>query len=515
MTPNPPAEPLKTLIDRYLADDLTPDEFSQLERMLLADAAARDFFVGYCRLETQLHKTFRARRAGAMALQRVVGRGQVSPRRAARRWPRVAAAAAVVLIVGGLVAWALREPSKGPAELAWLTNAQNCDWASGLPGSLLAGQRIAIRQGLAEFRMAGGATVVLEGPADVELLSRDAVRLNRGKLAARVGEKGKGFQVVLPQGRVVDLGTEFGVSVAEDGSSDVTVFEGEVEAYPAANAGKVSLGVAQSARISGGTVTLQSPATTTQPVAFARQIRIPPSVVARSHELHFRAPVPGSLADGSGIGVGLTHRLPGTGAALPASDPNLRILTDDGQLALTTTRSDLNRQVRLGEGEYLGLRLRDLGFTGVEDFEVSVVVPNIPSLAAVGQFGVYAGARADRVIRGGLISQNEPDKYGQFFVNNEQGRDHNGVFVGLTDAGNDVRLTLRRQGGRFSLTVENLTRGASSTLALNRGDILVGDTDVYVGFFGANPGSEERRTLTIDEFRATVWTLQPSPSGTR
>ena len=41
--------------------------------------------------------------------------------------------------------------------------------------------------------------------------------------------------VLAPQGRVVDLGTEFGLLVSPDGSADVIVFKGQVEAYDQAN----------------------------------------------------------------------------------------------------------------------------------------------------------------------------------------------------------------------------------------------------------------------------------------
>ena len=49
----------------------------------------------------------------------------------------------------------------------------------------------------------------------------------------------------------------------------------------------------------------------------------------------------------------------------------------------------------MSTGEYLGVRLADLGFTGTEDFEISATIPNIPGLKVVGQFGLYAGSRSD------------------------------------------------------------------------------------------------------------------------
>jgi len=67
----------------------------------------------------------------------------------------------------------------------------------------------------------------------------------------------------------------------------------------------------------------------------------------RALALDFRGARPGTLADAAGAGTGFTHRLPGTGAALPAGDPNLRLRPGAGGLELTATGSDLNTRFRL------------------------------------------------------------------------------------------------------------------------------------------------------------------------
>jgi hypothetical protein len=54
---------------------------------------------------------------------------------------------------------------------------------------------------------------------------------HRGKARVRVPPAAQGFRLLAPGMKLVDLGTEFGVSVA-DGRSEVQVFEGEVEAHP-------------------------------------------------------------------------------------------------------------------------------------------------------------------------------------------------------------------------------------------------------------------------------------------
>ena len=94
-----------------------------------------------------------------------------------------------------------------------------------------AGKVLKLERGLAEIRFQCGARVVLEGPASLELLSGKQ-RPVAARQADRPGpEAGVGFEVLSPQGKVIDLGTEFGVSVSDDGATEVYVFEGKVEAH--------------------------------------------------------------------------------------------------------------------------------------------------------------------------------------------------------------------------------------------------------------------------------------------
>ena len=230
----------------------------------------------------------------------------------------------------------------------------------------------------------------------------------------------------------------------------------------------------------------------------------------RTFRLDFGRSVPDTLADALGRGTGLTHRLPGTGAALGPHDPNLKLVPERGQLELTTTNSDINRQVNLPTGEYLGVRLADLGFRGDEDFAVSVWFVNIPALEFVGQFGLYAGDRSDSNIRGGVISRREPGLYRQFMVNNHHGIDKNSHFVGLYATGEDLQITLRRIAGKYELVVLNPLTGNSSTIANRHPDFLDGQTNLFVGIFGANTQSQQRRTLTIREFCVSI--TKPSRS---
>jgi hypothetical protein len=517
---------LKDRIDDYFSGLLDEARVRELEEHLGADELALRYFARYARLHTDLHLEVRSHQLSARVLEQI--REPVPDRSPSRHLLSrsrlvlglLTTAAALLIAVG--IAWRLSSERSTPPEsladqaIAWLVNAQNCRWADGVEpaGNMLAGKVLKIERGLAEVRFQCGARVVLEGPASLELLSGRSARLMRGKLSARAPASVAGFEIVSPQGKVIDLGTEFGVEVLDTGATEVYVFEGKVEAFATDQgaAGGVSLTQNQGARITGGQVTVQPAGPGAAPEQFVREIVPPPVIVPRTLQLTFHRAAEGTLLDAQGLGTGLTHRLPGTGTRLPPRDPNLRLDLERQQLELTTTNSDLNTQYRLSHGEYLGVRLSDVGFTGTEDFAVTVTIPNIPALEVVGQFGLYAGTASDRNIRGGLIAKGgEPGKYTQFLVNNGDGDDHDISLVGLLSTGTDLRLTLRRTGGKYALSVENLTSGSSSTVTIPHPDFLDGQRDLFVGLFGANTQSEVRKTLVVKEFAVTVWTTSPAP----
>jgi hypothetical protein len=524
------SESFQDLIDDYLSELLDETRLRALEERLRCDADARRYFVRYARLHTDLHLEARARRASAQALDRIEQLTQPTPgpvsssgqwRFLVRYWALAVLVPAACLLLAIAAGWWFatgrlgREGTAGEPAIAWLVNAQNCQWSEEEPaGDMHAGKMLRLERGLAQVRFRCGARVVLESPADLELLSGRSARLWRGKLTARAPGTATGFEILSPQGKVIDLGTEFGVAVSANDTTDVYVFEGKVEAHPAGSlntrTAAVSLTRNQAARMAAGQVTVKPSGPEAGADQFVREIVPPPVILPKTFRLTFDRAVDKGIRDVSGSGIGLTHRLPGTGSRLPQRDPNLRLDPARAQLELTTTNSDLNTQFQLHGGEYLGVSLSDLGFTGKEDFAITVTLPNIPPLEFVGQFGLYAGARSDRNIRGGLISRRQPGEYTQFLVNNNEGIDDDFGCVGLVSTGADLRLTLKRTGGKYALTAENFTAGSASTLTIRHPEFLDGERDLFVGLFGANTQSEVRKTLIVKEFQVTVWIVSPA-----
>ncbi len=73
-----------------------------------------------------------------------------------------------------------------------------------------------------------GARLVIEGPAELRLISPREAYCSSGLASAEVPPQARGFRIGTPQMSVVDLGTEFGVDVKKSGA-ELHVFKGEVE----------------------------------------------------------------------------------------------------------------------------------------------------------------------------------------------------------------------------------------------------------------------------------------------
>lgn len=90
-----------------------------------------------------------------------------------------------------------------------------------LPGPLR------IESGFVQVEFFSGATVVIEGPAELDLHSPTLASVRNGRLRAHVPPAARGFSLEVDDMTVVDLGTEFGLDVSDSGA-DLQVFDGEV-----------------------------------------------------------------------------------------------------------------------------------------------------------------------------------------------------------------------------------------------------------------------------------------------
>ncbi len=132
--------------------------------------------------------------------------------------------------------------------VARLARAVDCLWSGGPDApeagdDLAAGDKLVLRRGLAEIvfgapaQRVGGARMILQGPATLAVRSRASAVLDRGKCTVTVeNASARGFEIHAPGMKYTDLGTEFGVAVAESGAQEAHVFRGKVQAERAIEA---------------------------------------------------------------------------------------------------------------------------------------------------------------------------------------------------------------------------------------------------------------------------------------
>ena len=204
---------LDTLIHRYLDGTISADEMTTLNATLLADQAARRRFADLLNLDSAIAATAAGWTEKAVPTRKVIA----FPR--AARW-LAAVAACVALLAGGSWWW----QSRG----AFATVVKDAGVENLSAGVKLRSQNCRLAAGTVELLTAQGARVVIEAPAEFRFESAQRLIMRRGRLSADVPPAAKGFTVVTPSGDAVDLGTQFGVDVPEQGAAEIHVFEGEV-----------------------------------------------------------------------------------------------------------------------------------------------------------------------------------------------------------------------------------------------------------------------------------------------
>ncbi|RMF38594.1 MAG: hypothetical protein D6753_15595, partial [Planctomycetota bacterium] len=95
-------------------------------------------------------------------------------------------------------------------------------------GDVIDQGRLGVDAGTIEVDLFCGARLIVEGPARLRIVSDWLVELESGRLRALVPPAARGFVVRAAEHEIVDLGTEFAVSVAQAGAQ-VAVVDGEVE----------------------------------------------------------------------------------------------------------------------------------------------------------------------------------------------------------------------------------------------------------------------------------------------
>lgn len=253
------AERLQVLVQRHLDQVLTRDERAELERMLLASPKARAMFweaarwhalirhwgeAGWGREDTQVAG---AARSEAVPFWKGTWAG---------RWATAAAIGLAALTALALVPWwnehvrsvaapvGAGSPATTVAEnfpvtgVAVLARSVDAEWAppraAHYTGEVLGAGQLQLKAGVIQIEFLRGARVVVEGPADLDLMADNALHLRLGRLQADVPGPAEGFSVRSGQFSVIGGVGAFGCVVSDQETAELHVFSGTSTWRPAA-----------------------------------------------------------------------------------------------------------------------------------------------------------------------------------------------------------------------------------------------------------------------------------------
>lgn len=235
---------LRERIDALMSGSIEPDEFQQLQDQLKSEPAAREVYLSELEIESLLkgEQTDLQPPIFPSLPQTELSQG---PSASSGQWLRNLCLLAWFFMAAGALLWSsgiiptsefTADAVDGGSPLSELNPlSDGCQWYVEDTRrvkdvkSCRVGDVIRVTKGQLAVSYPTGTRVVLQSPAAYQLISATSAKMIVGRLTATVSEAGAGFTVITPQADVIDLGTEFGVGVENDGATDVVVFKGEVD----------------------------------------------------------------------------------------------------------------------------------------------------------------------------------------------------------------------------------------------------------------------------------------------
>lgn len=234
-------ENLYRLIEKHLDGILSDLEFDELQNILKKDPVARKEFRRYLNLDAALYDEIEGDQlASANTLWQSMRQGSTESKNSQKNFFQKFALPLAASLVAGFLVWWIQSPSTKTAEetmhqgYAILTRMIDAEWESKEPdyreGELLPPGKLSLKSGLAQVEFFSGATVILQGETDFEIISTSEARCITGRVRAHVPPAARGFILRTPKGDIVDLGTDFAVDISNQ-DANVHVFEGEIEVH--------------------------------------------------------------------------------------------------------------------------------------------------------------------------------------------------------------------------------------------------------------------------------------------
>ena len=282
------------LVNGYCSGSLTDAEFLELEDRLRESSQLRQQLVEYRSIEAALPSALPTDTVQLVESSTAVRDGVV--RRL--RIEVVAMAVVILMLAAGVFFLLPKRPvlnsgdSQRLAVVAHSVGAYREDGIAIRSGESIEAGRLTLERGVVRLDFVSGARLAVEGPAKIEVVDDMRVVLLRGVATATIPESAIGFVVDTDTAHVVDLGTAFGVSVGDDGTTDVCVFEGEVSVSRRGATSKQPAMVreGQAVRASGQSLTIDS--TDYKVTAFENAWPVNSGVLQTTGSIRFVSPGP-------------------------------------------------------------------------------------------------------------------------------------------------------------------------------------------------------------------------------
>jgi hypothetical protein len=241
MTPQIRLE-LDQLLSALCDNALDGAQHAHLQELLAADMECRRHYLEYIDLHARLllHPAHQGSSPLALPDLPIGNAGPAANRprprgaTAARYTTIVVATLLVSLLLQWL--WVATHPqplmSELPEAVATLAQSNDCRWR-GMSTTIQSGARLRpgemrLERGLARIRFDSGSDLVLEAPATIRLENSTTATLLNGKAVFHADDTAPPFELHTPTSVLIDLGTEYAVSVSGD-AEEIHVFEGEVQ----------------------------------------------------------------------------------------------------------------------------------------------------------------------------------------------------------------------------------------------------------------------------------------------
>lgn len=238
---------LRLLLDGFCNRSLDEAQVRELDSLLQSDAEARKAYLAALNMEAELFSSHADLEAvpAEVAAPMVERQPTVKPQAARSfNWLAIAASLLAVAVGSSFVTRQFVQPVASAAAvrgadaaLAKVTGTRNCRWSADARPfeygqGIAAGEAVQLAGGLLQLTFADGARVILEGPAEFIVDSRDSAKLISGRLAAVAPPAAKSFTVTTPNLNVIQPAGEFGLVAGIEGGDEVHVFHGQLVARP-------------------------------------------------------------------------------------------------------------------------------------------------------------------------------------------------------------------------------------------------------------------------------------------